>query len=57
MSEKRVAIKGVAVHAGVSIATGIGHDGAAMSRAAAAYWLVGRIPTVEESKPEAATVA
>jgi pimeloyl-ACP methyl ester carboxylesterase len=36
---------------------GIGHDGAAMSRAAAAYWFEGRIPTIEELKPTAATVA
>ena len=36
---------------------GIGHDGAAMSRAAAAYWYEGRIPSVEELKPEAMAVA
>ena len=36
---------------------GIGHDGAAMSRAAAAYWYEGRIPSVEELKPEATAVA
>lgn len=35
----------------------IGHDGAAMSRAAAAYWYEGRIPSVEELKPEAMAVA
>ena len=27
---------------------GVGHDGAAMSRAAAAYWFEGRIPPAEE---------
>ncbi|MBF9232430.1 alpha/beta hydrolase [Microvirga alba] len=32
---------------------GIGHDGAAMSRAAAAYWFEGRIPSAEELAPEA----
>lgn len=36
---------------------GIGHDGAAMSRAAAAWWYEGRIPSAEELKPEAANVA
>jgi dienelactone hydrolase len=36
---------------------GIGHDGAAMSRAAAASWFEGRIPSVDELRPEAATVA
>ena len=36
---------------------GIGHDGAAMSRAAAAYWFEGRIPSIEELKPEATAVA
>ncbi|MGO4284939.1 alpha/beta hydrolase [Bosea sp. TAB14] len=33
---------------------GVGHDGAAMSRAAAAYWFEGRIPEVEELKPQGA---
>lgn len=33
---------------------GVGHDGAAMSRAAAAYWFEGRIPRVDELKPQAA---
>ena len=37
--------------------SGIGHDGAAMSRAAAAYWYEGRIPSVEELEPEATAVA
>ncbi len=36
---------------------GIGHDGAAMSRAAAAYWYEDRIPSVEELQPEATAVA
>ena len=36
---------------------GVGHDGAAMSRAAAAFWFEGRIPSVEELKPEGAAVA
>lgn len=36
---------------------GIGHDGAAMSRAAAAYWYEDRIPSAEELKPEATAVA
>lgn len=36
---------------------GIGHDGAAMSRAAAAYWFEGRIPSVEELQPQAEAVA
>lgn len=36
---------------------GIGHDGAAMSRAAAACWFEGRIPSIEELKPEATAVA
>ncbi|CAN7632721.1 alpha/beta hydrolase [Bosea sp. LjRoot237] len=36
---------------------GIGHDGAAMSRAAAAWWFEGRIPSVEELRTEAADVA
>lgn len=36
---------------------GIGHDGAAMSRAAGAYWFEGRIPPVEELKPQGAPVA
>lgn len=36
---------------------GVGHDGAAMSRAAAAFWFEGRIPPVEELKPEGAAVA
>ena len=36
---------------------GIGHDGAAMSRAAAAWWHEGRIPSVEELQPQATAVA
>ncbi len=36
---------------------GIGHDGAAMSRAAAAWWYEGRIPSVEELRSEDAHVA
>lgn len=36
---------------------GIGHDGAAMSRAAAAWWYEGRIPSVEELQPQATAVA
>ncbi|MGX5733279.1 alpha/beta hydrolase [Bosea thiooxidans] len=36
---------------------GIGHDGAAMSRAAAAYWFEGRIPSIEELKPQDVAVA
>lgn len=36
---------------------GIGHDGAAMSRAAASWWFEGRIPPVEELRPEANAVA
>lgn len=36
---------------------GIGHDGAAMSRAAAAWWFEGRIPSAEELRSEAAHVA
>ncbi|KRE20564.1 hydrolase [Bosea sp. Root483D1] len=36
---------------------GIGHDGAAMSRAAASWWYEGRIPSAEELKPEATAVA
>jgi pimeloyl-ACP methyl ester carboxylesterase len=36
---------------------GIGHDGAAMSRAAAACWFEGRMPTAEELQPAASTVA
>lgn len=36
---------------------GVGHDGAAMSRAAAAYWFEGRIPPVEELKPLDVAVA
>ncbi|AZO79199.1 MULTISPECIES: alpha/beta hydrolase [unclassified Bosea (in: a-proteobacteria)] len=36
---------------------GIGHDGAAMSRAAAAWWYEGRIPSVEVLRTEAAYVA
>jgi hypothetical protein len=33
---------------------GVGHDGAAMSRAAAAYWFEGRVPTAEELAPQMA---
>ena len=36
---------------------GIGHDGAAMSRAAAAWWFENRIPSLEELKPQEAGVA
>ena len=36
---------------------GVGHDGAAMSRAAAAYWFEGRIPPAEELKPLDVAVA
>lgn len=36
---------------------GIGHDGAAMSRAAASWWFEGRIPPAEELSSEAAHVA
>jgi len=36
---------------------GVGHDGAAMSRAAAAYWFEGRIPSIEELKPQETAVA
>lgn len=36
---------------------GIGHDGAAMSRAAAALWFEGRMPSAEELSSEAAHVA
>jgi hypothetical protein len=36
---------------------GIGHDGAAMSRAAAAYWFEGRIPPAEDLKSGGAIVA
>jgi dienelactone hydrolase len=36
---------------------GIGHDGAAMSRAAAAYWYEGRIPSAKELQPQATAVA
>ncbi|MDQ8730102.1 alpha/beta hydrolase [Bradyrhizobium sp. LHD-71] len=36
---------------------GVGHDGAAMSRAAAAYWFEGRIPSSEELKPHETAVA
>jgi poly(3-hydroxybutyrate) depolymerase len=35
---------------------GVGHDGAAMSRAAAAYWFEGRIPPIEELQLQAAPV-
>jgi len=35
---------------------GVGHDGAAMSRAAAAWWFEGRIPTIAELQPQAAPV-
>ena len=35
---------------------GIGHDGGAMSRAAAAWWFEGRIPAIAELKPQAAPV-
>lgn len=34
---------------------GVGHDGAAMSRAAAAYWFEGRIPPTEELVSEVTT--
>lgn len=36
---------------------GIGHDGAAMSRAAAAWWFENRIPSIEELKPQGTAVA
>ena len=36
---------------------GIGHDGAAMSRAAAAYWFEGRIPPAEDLKTGGTIVA
>lgn len=36
---------------------GIGHDGAAMSRAAAAWWFENRIPSIEELKPLGTAVA
>jgi dienelactone hydrolase len=36
---------------------GIGHDGAAMSRAGAAYWFEGRIPPAEDLKSHGTTVA
>lgn len=39
---------GVAFHWKLIRIEGVGHDGAAMSRAAAAYWFEGRIPPAEE---------
>ena len=36
---------------------GVGHDGAAMSRAAAAYWFEGRIPPAGDLKSSGTTVA
>ncbi len=48
---------GVACNWKLMTVAGVGHDGAAMSRAAAAYWFEGRIPPVEELKPLDAIVA
>lgn len=39
---------GVPLHWNLIRVEGVGHDGAAMSRAAAAYWFEGRIPPAEE---------
>ncbi len=36
---------------------GVGHDGAAMSRAAAAYWFEGGIPATERLRPQGSIVA
>ena len=36
---------------------GIGHDGCAMGKAAAAYWFEGRIPSPEELSPSVTGIA
>jgi pimeloyl-ACP methyl ester carboxylesterase len=56
-AKAEAARRGLACNWSLISVPGIGHDGAAMSRAAAACWFEGRIPTVEELKPEAAPVA
>ncbi len=56
-AKAEAARRGVACNWSLITVPGIGHDGAAMSRAAAAWWFEGRIPTAEELKPEAAPVA
>lgn len=48
---------GVACNWRLITVAGVGHDGAAMSRAAAAYWFEGRIPPIEELKPQETAVA
>jgi poly(3-hydroxybutyrate) depolymerase len=52
-----VARRGLPCNWSLITVPGIGHDGAAMSRAAAAYWFEGRIPPVEELKPQREAVA
>lgn len=49
--------RGLACNWSLITVPGIGHDGAAMSRAAAAYWFEGCIPSVEELRPQAVAVA
>ncbi|CAN7535092.1 alpha/beta hydrolase [Bosea sp. LjRoot9] len=56
-AKAEAARRGVACNWSLTTVPGIGHDGAAMSRAAAACWFEGRIPTAEELKPEASPVA
>lgn len=56
-AKAEAARRGLACNWSLITVPGIGHDGAAMSRAAAAYWFEGRIPSVEELQPQAEAVA
>lgn len=56
-AKAEAARRGLPCNWALIIVPGIGHDGAAMSRAAAAYWFEGHIPSAKELKSEAAHVA
>ncbi|RXT56124.1 alpha/beta hydrolase [Bosea sp. Tri-44] len=56
-AKAEAARRGVPCNWSLITVPGIGHDGAAMSRAAAAWWYEGRIPSVEVLRTEAAYVA
>lgn len=56
-AKAEAARRGLACNWTLITVPGIGHDGAAMSRAAASWWFEGRIPSVGELRPEASAVA
>ena len=56
-AKKAAARLGVPMNWQLITVPGVGHDGAAMSRAAAAWWFEGRIPSPEELLVQAAGVA